>query len=86
VGQLWWLWQLTGDPAWRQAAEGYLQRLDPRKDADQVDFDLGFLFRYSFALGHELTGEPAYCDVALGAADRLLTLVHPVNSLIYHVS
>ncbi len=85
MGQLWWLWQLTGDPAWRQAAEGYLQRLAPRKDADHVDFDLGFLFRYSFALGHELTGEPAYRDVALGAADRLLTLVHPVNRLICHV-
>lgn len=39
VGQLWWLWKLTGDPAWRQAAEGYLTRLAPRKDAHQVDFE-----------------------------------------------
>ena len=85
VGQLWWLWKLTGDPAWRQAAEGCLTRLAPRKDALQVDFDLGFLFHYSSALGYDLTGEPTYRDVALGAADRLLTLVHPVNGLIYHV-
>ena len=85
VGQLWCLWKLTGDPVWRQAAEGYMTRLAARKDAVDVDFDLGFLFRYSFALAYDLTGEPAYRDVALRAANRLLTLAHPVNGLLHHV-
>ncbi len=85
VGQLWWLWRLTGDPAWQKSAARLLTRLFSRKDAAQVDFDLGFLYRYSFALGYELTHKPEYRDVALTAADRLLTLAHPKNGLIYHV-
>lgn len=85
VGQLWWLWKHTGDTAFRAAPEKYQALLTPRKDAPEVDFDLGFLYAYSFGLGYELTGEFAYRQVALAAADRLLTLAHWKNGLIYHV-
>jgi unsaturated chondroitin disaccharide hydrolase len=85
VGQLWWLWKHTRDSVFRIAAEKHQALLAPRKDAAEVDFDLGFLYAYSFALGYELTGEVAYRQIALTAADRLLTLAHPRNDLIYRV-
>ena len=85
VGQLWWLWKYTGDTAFRSAAERYLSLLEPRKDAATIDFDLGFLYAYGFALGHRVTGEITYRRVALEAAERLLSLVHPATGLIYQV-
>lgn len=85
VGQLWWLWKCTGDTAFRSAAERYLALLEPRKDAATIDFDLGFLYAYGFALGHRVTGEITYRRVALEAAERLLSLVHPATGLIYQV-
>ncbi len=84
TGQLWLLWKRTGEPRFRTALEPYLARLAARKDAPEVDFDLGFLFTYSFALAHRLTGDEAYAHTALAAADRLLGLAHPKSGLIYH--
>ena len=85
VGQLWRLWRYTENLVFRTAAEKYQALLASRKDAAKVDFDLGFLYAYSFALGYELTSEIAYRQVAIEAADRLLALAHPKNGLIYHV-
>jgi len=84
AGQLWLLWHATGDARLRAGLDGCLARLAARKDAASVDFDLGFLYLYGFALGHRLTGEPRLRSQALAAADRLLGLVHGRSRLIVH--
>ena len=84
VGQLWLLWQATGEPKIRAALTPLLERLRPRKDAAEIDFDLGFLYTYAFVLGHRLTGDEGLRATALEAADRLMTLAEPKSGLIVH--
>ena len=42
-GQLWLLYEHTGDGYWREKAEHYSRLIEPRKD-DRNVHDLGFLF------------------------------------------
>ncbi|HEY1859792.1 MAG TPA: glycoside hydrolase family 88 protein, partial [Gemmataceae bacterium] len=71
-GILWLLHRHTGDDHWRQHAEEYSRKLEPRKH-DRAVHDLGFLFFSTYLRWYHLTGDPALRDV-LSEAGRTLAL------------
>ncbi len=77
-GQLWYMYDLTGDKKWRAAAEKYTQYLEPLSVTRANDHDLGFQVFNSFGNGYALTGKKEYKAVVLKTADTLATLFNPV--------
>jgi VCBS repeat-containing protein len=82
-GNLWLMYQATGDAAWRTAAQTRQAGLESQKTRTDTH-DLGFMLFDSFGNGYRLTGTTAYRDVALTAAQSLATrysaVVHAVRS------
>lgn len=81
-GLYWLAWRASGEPRFRRGAEAGLSCLRPAPDDPVVNYDLGFLYAYSYALGHRLTGSDAYRKRALAAAERLCGLVCGPSGLI----
>ena len=81
-GIIWLAWAQSGEPRLRSAAEDCLARLAPRLHGAEANYDLGFLYAYSFALGHRLTGAAAYRETALAAARRLCDFFSPAAEII----
>jgi len=69
-GIFWLLHKYTGEADWRQAAEEYSVRLEPRKQ-DRNVHDLGFLFFSTYLRWYHLTGEPHLRDVLIEAGRTL---------------
>jgi len=69
-GELWLLYQQTGEAAWREKAEHYCRLIEPRK-TDRSVHDLGFLFWPSWKRWYDLTGDPALNDVVIQAGQTL---------------
>jgi unsaturated chondroitin disaccharide hydrolase len=69
-GQLWLIYQHTGDPWWRAKAEHYSRLIEHRK-ADRTVHDLGFLFWPTWKRWYDLTGDPAINDVVIEAGRTL---------------
>ena len=65
-GQLWLMYEHSGDPFWRSQAEHYSRLIEPRK-ADRNVHDLGFLFWSTFKRWYDLTGDPALNEVVIEA-------------------
>jgi unsaturated chondroitin disaccharide hydrolase len=76
-GELWYLYEFTGDHKWETAADKYTNYLAPLAITPAVDHDLGFQVFNSFGNGYRLTKNPAYKDIILKAADTLATLFNP---------
>jgi unsaturated chondroitin disaccharide hydrolase len=66
-GSMWWLYEQSGDSAWRNDAQRWLTAIEGQKTNAKND-DLGFLFFPSYARAYELTGNDAYRQVVLAAA------------------
>ncbi len=84
AGIFWRSWRFCGDAALRRAAEHCLTRLAPRLEGAEANYDLGFLYFYSFALAHRLTGEADYRSTALAAARRLCDFRTEAAGVITH--
>ncbi len=69
-GQLWLLYEHTGDPWWRGQAEHYCRLIEHRKD-DRAVHDLGFLFWPTWKRWYDLTGDPAIQQVVIEAGRTL---------------
>jgi unsaturated chondroitin disaccharide hydrolase len=84
AGSLWLMFQATGDPAWRSAAEARQAGLESQKTRTSTH-DLGFMLFDSFGRGYELTGLDRYRQVVLTAARSLATrysrAVHAIRSV-----
>jgi unsaturated chondroitin disaccharide hydrolase len=65
-GQMWLLYQYTGDPWWREKAEHYSRLIEHRK-TDRNVHDLGFLFWSTWKRWYDLTDDPAIRDVVIEA-------------------
>lgn len=65
-GQMWLLYQYTGDPWWREQAEHYSRLIEHRK-TDRNVHDLGFLFWSTWKRWYDLTDDPAIKDVVIEA-------------------
>ena len=77
-GILWMDYLETGDTLVRRAAEGYTEALSFLADQPVYDHDLGFLLWCSYGQGYAATGNEAYRQLLLRAADTLATLFNPL--------
>ncbi len=71
-GQLWLMYQHSGDAYWREKAEHYSRLIEPRK-TDRNVHDLGFLFWSTYKRWFDLTGDPALQAVLVQAGQTMGT-------------
>jgi len=76
-GELWYLYEATGDKKWEEEADKFSQFLKPLSVSKANDHDLGFQIFNSFGNGYRLTKNPEYKDIILKTADTLATLFNP---------
>ncbi len=73
----WYLYESTKDEYWKKAAEKSTEQLIAVIDTTVSNHDLGFQFYCSYGNGYRITGNPAYKQVLLRAADSLARLYNP---------
>lgn len=73
----WYLYESTKDKYWKKAAEKSTEKLIGVIDTAVANHDLGFQFYCSYGNGYRLTGNPAYKQILLRAADSLARLFNP---------
>lgn len=66
-GTLWYHFEYTEDPQYRDAAERWTAKLEPIQYFTE-NHDIGFMIFSSFGNGYRLTGDPPYRDIILQAA------------------
>lgn len=71
-GELWYMYEYTGDEAWRQKAEEFTAPVE-REKTNGGTHDMGFKVYCSFGNGYRLTKNPQYKDVIVEAAKTLST-------------
>ena len=76
-GELWYLYEATGDKKWQKEADKFSQFLKPLSVSKANDHDLGFQIFNSFGNGYRLTKNSEYKDIILKTADTLATLFNP---------
>ncbi len=80
-GLLWLAWLYTGDARFRTLAETWALKLTPR-ETDTTTHDVGFLFTPSWITAFRLTGDTAWRDGAITAADSLIQRYNPAGRFI----
>lgn len=83
-GQLWLVWEMTGDKKYREAAERYVASFTERieKRIDTATHDLGFLYTLSCVSAWRLIGNESARRSALKAADALMERFNPTAKII----
>jgi len=76
AGTLWYMYQLTRQPDWKDLAEKWTTGLESNKSITGTH-DLGFMIFNSFGHGYLLTGNPHYKEVVLDASRSLVTRYNP---------
>lgn len=76
-GILWYEYENTGDEKMKKYAAHYTELLEPLTKLPAYDHDLGFQIFCSYGNGYRLTGNGAYKEIILNAADTLATLFNP---------
>lgn len=76
-GELWYLYEATGDKKWEKEADKFSRFLTPLSVSKANDHDLGFQIFNSFGNGYRLTKKPAYKEIIIKTADTLATLFNP---------
>ena len=76
-GELWYLYEATGDEKWQKEADKFSRFLTPLSISKANDHDLGFQVFNSFGNGYRLTKNKEYKDIILKTADTLATLFNP---------
>ncbi len=77
AGNLWYMYELTGDEKWKDEARKWTEVLDPVKYVTN-DHDVGFMINCSYGNGLKLTGNKQYEKVMVQAAKSLSTRYNPV--------
>jgi hypothetical protein len=75
-GSLWYMYQQTLNPVWKEWAQSWTNRLDYERTRTK-DHEAGFVVYRSFGLGYEITGNPDYKQVIIDATSSLLTRYNP---------
>lgn len=79
-GMLWLAYMATENKKYEKQAYKWMRFLEHRKN--DKDHDVGFAFYPSFVKGYELVGDVYLRDVALSAANSLLSLFHTRSNFI----
>lgn len=69
-GSLWYLYELTGDAKWKEAAEKWTHSLEPLKKFTG-HHDLGFMMYCSYGNAERLASQPEYKDILIESASSL---------------
>ena len=80
-GNLWYLYELTGDTIWRSRAEAWTAMLEPLKTFTG-HHDLGFMMYCSYGNGYRLTGNEQYKEILLETAASLASRFSPTTRAI----
>jgi alpha-L-fucosidase len=80
-GQLWFLYQYTGNNEWKKEAEKFTANIE-REKFNGTTHDMGFKIYCSFGNGYKLTKDAHYKDVIIQSAKTLSTRFNPVAGVI----
>ena len=72
IGMLWLAHKVTKNDKFKNKAYELCKLIESRKDSNKIH-DLGFLFYPSFCVGYDITGDDYLKEVAMTAADSLLS-------------
>jgi len=75
-GELWLMYERTGDPLWRTRAESWTKGIAGQRSRTDTH-DLGFMFMSSYGNGYRLTANDAYRQTLLAAAGSLAKRYDP---------
>lgn len=75
-GELWYMYEYTGDEFWKQNAEKFTAPIEPEKMNGRTH-DMGFKVYCSFGNGYRLTHDKNYKEVLIQAAETLITRYKP---------
>lgn len=76
-GILWYVYEASNDETIKASAIHYTELLQPLTMLPAYDHDLGFQIFCSYGNAYRLTGNEAYKQIILNAADTLATLFNP---------
>ena len=75
-GELWLMYEYTGDEFWKSEAEKFTANLEGQKTNGRTH-DMGFKMYCSFGNGYRLTSRQDYADILLESAATLATRFNP---------
>nr|WP_293835587.1 glycoside hydrolase family 88 protein [uncultured Arsenicibacter sp.] len=75
-GSLWYLYEYTNDPKWKEAAHTWTMAVEKEKFNTRTH-DLGFMLYCPFGNGYRLTKNPQYKEIMLTGAKSLATRFNP---------
>ena len=75
-GELWYMFEYTKDPEWKQYAQKYTDFIE-REKTNGVTHDMGFKVYCSFGNAYRLTNDERYRDILLESAYTLITRYKP---------
>lgn len=75
-GELWYMYEYTGNDYWRKAAEKYTAHIE-REKFNGKTHDMGFKIYCSFGNGYRLTQNEAYKNIMIKAAETLIIRYNP---------
>ena len=75
-GELWYVYEYTHDPFWKEKAEKHTEMLE-REKKNGTTHDMGFKMYCSYGNGYRLTGNPTYKDILIESARTLITRFKP---------
>lgn len=76
-GVLWYAYEASGDESVKSYAEKFTAPLKTIAYSKAENHDIGFMVNCSYGNAYRLTGNEAYKDILLAAADTLATLYNP---------
>ena len=80
-GELWFLYEYTGNNEWKQQAESFTANME-REKTNGGTHDMGFKVYCSFGTGFRLTKDQHYKDVIIQSARTLSTRFRPITGTI----
>lgn len=76
AGNLWYMYELSGDKYWIEKAREFTEPLEMQKN-NGTTHDMGFKLFCSYGNGLRITGDPKYKEILLTAAKTLSTRFNP---------
>ena len=80
-GQLWFLYEYTGNNEWKTEAEKYTAKIE-REKTNGITHDMGFKVYCSFGTGYRLINDAHYKEVIIHSAKTLSTRFNPNTGVI----
>lgn len=81
AGELWYMYEYTGDKKWEDAARKYTTPIE-REKTNGITHDMGFKVYCSFGNGYRLTKDTTYRNIILESAYTLTTRYKPNAKII----